>query len=307
MSIRERKFRPMLGYQDVPSDAYLENLFNQGHWFYVFDKYDGIRCLKIGEYYDHVVSRALKPIPNHHIRKVVCHFAPLFSDGELILGPNAGFFDVSSGIMSRNGQPDFRFMVFDKFEHSELPFMERRTMLEAEWGKQSDQPVDPYIQLAPCQIVSDFATLQKVEEESLDRGMEGLILRSPYQRYKYGRSTLYEAGMLKIKRFIDDEAIIIGFEEKMLNHNDPQINALGLQERKHGIDGKVPADTLGAFVCWHEKFGTFNIGTGWPHRYGKYVWEHQSEFLNKYLTFTYQPHGIKEKPRCPRFKAIRLD
>lgn len=198
---------------------------------------------------------------------------------------------------------DFRYMVFDSYEYPDLPFCQRHAELEKRWNLVPTS----YIQLAPYRVLSDFATLQLFEQQVLDEGHEGLILRSPLERYKYGRSTLNEAGMLKLKRTLDDEAEIIGFEQRYINQNSPEINALGLQERKHGIDGMVPAGILGAFICYHPKFGQFNVGTGFTQQFARSVWENQEQFIHERLTFTYQPYGMKDKPRCPRFKGIRYD
>lgn len=292
----------MLGHTDVPSDGFFQDCFNEGYYYYAYPKYDGIRCLINDAGIP--LTRKLKEIPNVWVRRMLENHAPSYSDGELILGPEAGFHDVQSAIMTRIGQPDFRYMVFDSFQYPDICFCERTQIHAKHWDGSNK---DRYIQFVEPKVITDFATLQSYEQEMVDAGHEGIILRNPYQTYKFGRSTLSERGMLKIKRFLDDEAEIIGFEEKMLNKNDPEINRLGLQERKHGIDGKVGAGTLGAFICLHPKFGTFNVGTGWTHAFGRYVWQNQLEFLHEQLSFIYQPYGVVNKPRCPRFKGIRKD
>jgi DNA ligase-1 len=37
--------------------------------------------------------------------------------------------------------------------------------------------------------------------------------------YKFGRSTVRDNILLKVKRFLDDEAVVIDIEEKMHNEN----------------------------------------------------------------------------------------
>lgn len=290
----------MKGYAKVPTEDWLKARFDCGDYFYAFPKYDGIRLLMTPA---GPRTCQLKELPNRWVREMLHTFCPTFYDGELILAPGIGFHDVQSELMTQGGTPQVRYMVFDNFEFIHHPFCERVTVLEKCWshGRES------YIQRAPYEIISDFATLQSYEEEQVSAGLEGVILRHPQQPYKCGRSTLEEAGMLKLKRFIDDEALIIGFKEMYINKNDPEINLLGLQERAKGMEGMIPAGTLGAFVVSHQKFGTFFIGTGFDRAYAKHVWDNQYEFLHKRLTFIYQPHGVINKPRCPRFKWIRKD
>ena len=75
-------------------------------------KLDGIRCLI---HNGTAVSRNLKPIRNKYIASCLKGLPPL--DGELIVGdPTAPdcFNRTSSGVMSADGEPDFKYYVFDR-------------------------------------------------------------------------------------------------------------------------------------------------------------------------------------------------
>jgi len=72
------------------------------------------------------------------------------------------------------------------------------------------------IKLLP-RVINSAEELDAFEAACLRDGFEGVMLRSPSGRYKFGRSTLKENLLLKLKRFEDAEAQIIGFEE--LSHN----------------------------------------------------------------------------------------
>ena len=54
------------------------------------------------------------------------------------------------------------------------------------------------------------------------------MARHRHGLYKLGRSTFIEQGLIKLKRFEDGEAEIIGFKEKMLNQNEATIDARGV-------------------------------------------------------------------------------
>ena len=47
--------------------------------------------------------------------------------------------------------------------------------------------------------------------KNLNAGYEGLMLRDPNGIYKFGRSSVKENILLKVKEFMDDEAEIIAF------------------------------------------------------------------------------------------------
>ncbi len=76
---------------------------------YASPKYDGIRCMT---YNGSAYTRNEKLIPNIFVRNKLMHYPDL--DGELILAyPDADFNDCQSAFMSKDGEPDFMFLVFD--------------------------------------------------------------------------------------------------------------------------------------------------------------------------------------------------
>lgn len=256
-------------------------------------KLDGIRCLILnGE----AVSRSLKPIPNHHVRNCLSGLSPL--DGELVISLD-NFQKTTSGIMTEDGEPNFTFHVFDYI--APLPYSERLKMLEK-------LPPNEHINVVETRHVNSHVELDEYEKHCLAYGYEGVMLRKPDGPYKQGRSTFKEGYLLKLKRFEDSEAEVIGFEEKMTNDNEPTINELGLQERSSHLAGMIPANTLGAVVVRDIKDGwQFKIGSGFNDEQRAAVWAAQSAYLGKILTYKYQKAGMKNLPRCPIFKGWRLD
>src|SRR5690606_22988270 len=109
---------------------------------------------------------------------------------------------------------------------------------------------------------NDIEELDDLERIFIDQqGWEGVMLRTPSGIYKFGRSTAREGILLKVKRFADDEAIIVGTVEQMENTNLATVNALGNTERSTSKAGLIPKGTLGAFECeWNGL--RFEIGTG---------------------------------------------
>lgn len=123
----ERQFRPMLS-ATVAEVAKLRFPLLASH------KLDGIRALVRDGV---VVSRNLKPIPNRHVQALFGRREYEGLDGELLVGdptdPRA-FLGTTSAVMSREGEPDVYFHVFDDCTTPAAPFRERYAHLQRRLG-----------------------------------------------------------------------------------------------------------------------------------------------------------------------------
>ena len=267
-------------------------------------KFDGIRALTL----DVLVSRNLKPIPNVYIRERAKSL-PNNLDGELILnnGTIAGatFSETSSAIMKRGGEPDVKYYLFDYVKDSlNKPAISRQKDLLQVYlnhHKTSD-----FIVLVISKPISNKTELLLYEEKCLADGYEGVMIKSTDGRYKEGRSTESEGYLLKLKRFMDSEAIVMGFAEMMHNKNDAEEDFLGHTKRSSAIAGLVPAHTLGKLYVKDIKNSVeFEIGTGFNATMRSRIWKHQELYLNKIVKYKYQVCGMKNKPRFPVFIGFR--
>lgn len=273
-------------------------------------KIDGIRCIKLG---GKAVSRSLKTIPNKFVREWVEKYLPDGVDGELTLADHRQpFNEVSSAIMSHDGEPDFRFRAFDyvpTFDSINEPFNMRLRTLQLRKAKMRE-----VYDIVPHQFICSLEQLLALHQTHLDDGYEGTMIRDPYGRYKFGRSTLKEGILLKMKPFQDEEATVIGVVEKMHNENPPEINELGRTKRSSAKAGKVPAGTLGALQCRTVDGAEFEIGTGFTDAIRDNLWRHYkegNELAGRLVKFKHlpPPGGRKagQKPRHPVFLGWRLD
>lgn len=257
-------------------------------------KLDGIRAVVINGV---LMSRSLKPIPNKHVQKLFGAYE--YFDGELIVGePTAkNCFNVTtSGVMSVDGEPDVRFHVFDHIQHYYDRYNAR--------FKPGKFNLRERVVAVPQTLVHSLAELLALEEQRLDEGYEGLILRDPDAGYKFGRSTTKEGILLKLKRFLDDEAHIVGLVEQMHNGNEATTNELGRTKRSSHKENKTGKNTLGAFqVLW--KGIEFEIGTGMDDELRQHVWDNRDKYIGKLVKFKYFPVGVKDKPRHPVFLGFR--
>ncbi len=264
-------------------------------------KLDGIRCLKIrGD----AVSRNFKPIRNPYIREGLRAYCPDGLDGELMV-KGAAFNETSGTVMRMNGegtdQCDFEYWVFDYVadERTETRYAERMRQL-------ADLRLPPFCKKVLPVICHTLEELEAFEEQCVRDGYEGAMVRDPNGPYKCGRSTEREGMLLKIKRFADDEAEVIGFEEKMHNGNPATENAFGRTERKGGQAGLVPAGTLGSLRVRDLKTGVeFNVGSGLNDAQRADIWAHQDSYRGRVVKYRHQPSGKKELPRFPTFLGFR--
>lgn len=267
----------------------------------VSPKYDGIRCLIVDGV---AMSRSLKPIPNKFVQMILGR--PEFNglDGELIIGdPTAQdcFNVTSSGVMARELCPNFKYYVFGRFD-VEGPFSDRVfvSRLVAKNSKANCLiPVDH-------EFAKDHYELDAYEAKCVEAGYEGIMIRDPNGAYKFGRSTVKEGGLLKLKRFEDSEARVIGFTQLMTNTNAATIDKLGNTVRSSHKAGKVGAGTLGALTV--KDIGTgveFDVGTGFSEADRKVLWHMRQALIGKIVKYRYQPVGSKDKPRFPTFIGFR--
>lgn len=266
-------------------------------------KLDGIRAMVIN---GTLVSRSLKPIPNAYIQKLFGKRMFEGLDGELIVG-KAGDQDVfsrtSSGVMSVSGQPDAYFHVFDCMSEPELPFY-RRMKVARDICAGAERTV-----MVEQAAITDLVDLDEFEAAALSNGYEGVMLRSAHASYKYGRGTVKAQDLMKLKRFADAEAKVVGFEQQMHNTNDAKCNALGHTERSSKKAGMVGKGTLGALqvVGINGTYNSvaFNIGTGFDDALRAEIWGNRPEWLGAVVKFKYFPNGSKEAPRFPVFLGQR--
>ena len=267
-------------------------------------KLDGIRGINVE---GQILTRSLKPIPNRYIQAMWSNRDLAGIDGEFILGdPTApdAYRATNSALMRHEGTPEATLYAFDDFSRPDLPYTDRYSILADRVQRLQSQGANIVLL---DQIEADDNPLA-VEESILAEGYEGIIARDPTQSYKFGRSTLRERKLLKVKRFAESEAIVVDFQELLINENDPLINELGYQARSSAKDGLVPADTLGALLVRDMTSGVdFAIGTGFTQDDRARIWHNRARLVGATVTYAHFPIGIKDKPRFPSFKGFRGD
>lgn len=274
---------------------------------YASPKIDGIRAVVLNE---QLLARSLKPIPNLFISSLLSGLEQLeLMDGELTVGSPFSkdvYKQTVSGVMTIVGEPDFKFNVFDQV--GKEIYTTRRKNLEDK-VKRLPKSLRKYIQIHEQKLINSPDELPAYEKSCVELGYEGVIVRLPEGRYKFGRSTFKEQFLVKFKRFEDGEARIVGFKARRHNGNEAQINELGNKSRSLKKEGMVELETLGALIAvginGTYKDVQFDVGTGFSDDLANHIWTNRESFLDTIFKYKYDPNGNYEKPRFPVYQGAR--
>ena len=198
---------------------------------------------------------------------------PTALDGELWLERKA--FQRTVSIVRRHDGSDLwrqiRYVVFDA-PHQDGPFEQRIRHCRDYFG----ECFCPYANVLP-QYVCRGADHLRLELEDMERiGGEGLMLRQPGSDYESGRS----ATLLKVKRFHDAEALVVGHQPGAGRHRG-RLGAL-LVEMPTGVQ--------------------FAVGSGLTD-----AEREQPPAIGTTITFRNQELSDRGVPRFPTFVRLRTD
>lgn len=168
--------------------------------------------------------------------------------------------------------------------------------------------------------VKNMRELIELENQYLELGYEGIIIRDPNAAYKYGRCGKTFMGCWRVKRFIEEEILVDKINEGMHNANEAVKNELGRTERSthqenmlpNGLLGNMEGCTLKDIV--DPQSGKLLVPKGervivspgeMDHAMRKFYWENPNEIVGHVIKFKLFPKGIKDKPRFPTYVSHR--
>lgn len=166
---------------------------------------------------------------------------------------------------------ELSFVVFDAPNLNE-PFETRLDFIQEELKQRSLKFAKPLEQ----HQVRDVTHLSEELDRILGLGGEGLMLRQPGSKYEVGRSST----LLKVKKFLDSEATVIGHEPGKGKHKG-RLGALNVR-MANGIE--------------------FSVGTGFSD-----AQRAAPPVIGSTITFRYQELTDAGVPRFPSFVGIRVD
>jgi DNA ligase-1 len=194
-------------------------------------------------------------------------------DGELWIGRKQ--FNRTSGLARRSDKPDewrtMRYVVFDA--PTQAVDFEDRLAFVSDLMRLRHPPFAQALEQQRCQGLDHLqAELARVEA----LGGEGLMLRQPRSKYAAGRSTT----LLKVKRFLDAEARVVGHQPGKGRH----------MGRMGALLAELPDGT------------SFEIGTGFSD-----AERAAPPPVGSVVTFRYQELTEAGVPRFASYVGVRID
>ena len=264
-------------------------------------KLDGFRCIVDGE----PKTSSMKIWPNlftkDYLSKDIFHGL----DGELLVGnpcdPKA-FHNTSGALRRIQGHPDFRYYVFDNWVLGSISYKSR-------WIDKLDLIIqDPRIVVLSQTILSSPEEVISYENEMLNLGYEGAMIRSLTSQYKDNRCSFRDLNIFKRKPFVECEAEIIKIIEGTHNTNEATINETGNMRRSSHQAGMVPNNTFGAFILFSKLWNTTfrsGLGIGYDAIKKQEIWDNRDQYIGQIATVKYQKYGSIDAPRIPNVIKIR--
>lgn len=292
-------------------------------------KYDGVRGLYIAGQF---TGRSLKPFKNRTLTKYWSQ--PIFQhlDGELIMPGTDGIegrqCSLTTGVTNSPTSiiiPDliaFDYLRPDLIDKGAV-YADRYAELEQHvylLNASGAMDTETRIRLMPYYPVEALEQVEALDDEFLERGLEGSILRNHLAPLKEGRPSTKVQELMRIKRFIDFEFIIDSLEEANENTNEAKTNELGRTERSTAKAGMVPKGMVGKFKgrilndVVHKGKLLFpagmpvTVGPGQSTHAERILWWNNPALvvgqIGKAKLF---PHQIKDKARMPIFLSLRTE
>ena len=285
-------------------------------------KLDGIRCLF---YKGQILSRSLKPIQNKQLKE---KFEPLrkysennncILDGE-IYSPTLTFQEITSFVMTQ----DFEDKKTVKKYGEVLTIPDHLKFYCFDSVREEKYEEEFYVRCLKTQLITDNFPLLSVFVKQIDLynkkevkdyfrkalkdSFEGLILRDPNGRYKFGRGTLNEGLIYKVKPFRAFDAKITGVVQatKVVPNAEKTINELGRSVTSKKKDDRVLIEKASAFNVLYEG-KELKVTLAMTDEEKEVVWKNRGEFIGRTIEYKGLCIGMKDVPRHPVMLRFRKD
>jgi DNA ligase-1 len=275
-------------------------------------KLDGIRCIF---YKGEILSRSLKQIQCQQLRGRLeplrrwSELNQVIFDGE-IYSPKLSFQEITHFVMTQDlGDEELpehlRFYCFDMLDGFDRPFELRNDIMEGLIGlhNQIAYPVEQREVISAKEVETYF-------EEVLSQGYEGLILRDPKGKYKFGRGTVKEGIIFKVKPFLELDAQVTGVVQatRVDELAEKTINELGRSVTSKKKDDRILIEKASA-VTVHYKGQSLKVTLALTDEEKIEVWKNRDTYIGRWIEYKYLAVGMKEGglPRHPTSLRWRLD
>jgi DNA ligase-1 len=219
---------------------------------------------------------------------------------------------TTSACSTQLGSPFVLWHVFDLIVPDTMgePYRERLKMLYQfyEVLKMHHPELANRIRPIKWKVVSSIEELEAQDALWLAEGYEGTIGRDPDGMYKEGRSTPREGGLWRVKRFVEEEAVVLGVSEGTTNTNEATLTPHGYTERSTHQANMVPNGMVGTLHCETVKTKQLiDVAPGRAtHDERRAWWNDKSLIVSKTIKYKKFLKGQKDLPRFPTFQVIKV-
>jgi DNA ligase-1 len=272
-------------------------------------KLDGIRCIfKDGQMF----SRALKQFPNIQLRKRFEHLTALSKDKNIILDgellAKSITFNELSGLtrqLDHELPEDLYFYCFDYIEGNNF-YTEFKDRIINIYKVEKEQK----LKFLPQYLMRDYTDIEQLFKEALDYGCDGLILRNPEGRYKFGRATVKENLIYKLKPFQTFDAKIIDIIQgtEVRAGAEKKTNELGNSVTSKKKADRVLVNRACDFVVMYEG-KQLRVSIAMTNEEKEEVWCNREKYIGKWIEYKAMIVGMKKDglPRHPTTLRFRED
>ena len=176
-------------------------------------KLDGGRSMALP---DRMMSRGGKTYPVPHIMLQLSHMrlGTTIPDGELYIHGSLLEDTMSLIKKPKEGSEDVEYWIYDFYNpiKPKAPWSERKKWLERAEPTLyvGEKELCPSIKIVPSYRVNNEKEMLELHDEFVLQGFEGIILRTDEGIYELNARS---SGLIKYKKFFDDEYEIIGYKE----------------------------------------------------------------------------------------------
>lgn len=250
------------------------------------------------------VTRSGLYVPNAWVRAQLDKL-PAGLQGELVVASSsasgeASFAESMSGIASRSGEPNVKFVVFNyvsdgSAEYLALPYSLR--LLDAQ--RLLDEPI---AELIASTVVTSAAQLEQEFNRLVDLGYEGACVTFSAAPYYEGRCNRKNPYGIKLKNFVDAEFVIEAVIEEIYHDAD--------RNRKQCPEligtGKGFA---ASFQCKPQPQFTdsFRAPLACTEAVARQYWAHRDSIIGQKCVVRWLDCGTVTRPRLPVCTGVRFD
>jgi len=167
---------------------------------------------------------------------------------------------------------------------------------------------EEYLVMPTAIQIESIEKLEAAYNYALTFGWEGLVLTHNTHPYKFGRSTLNQGTLLKMKDDKNEyDGVILDVEEATMVKDgvEKTVNELGRSKTSQLKADRIPSGMAKGFVVEFEGKGTFSVGlNGFDHDARRELLDNKQNYIGRYFKYTGMP-PIKDFPRHAFFDSWR--